>query len=211
MKIFFDFDDVLFDTRRFKEDYFRIFEKHGVSRKIFDECYYEPLSKEKIKNYNPENHIRRVCKKTGIKLSVFEKEIGIFLQDTSEYVFEEVDEALKNFKRDELAIISFSKTEFQKAKIFRSGIVKLFCEVEIVNVLKGEAISKMIKEGKLSLKQEIFFIDDRAEQLRSVKGICPQVVTILCDRKEGRYHDRKNKLCDYRIRKLGELEKIIYA
>ena len=40
MKVFIDFDDVLFNTRDFKRDLINIFIKNGVSRKQFTEEGY---------------------------------------------------------------------------------------------------------------------------------------------------------------------------
>ncbi len=209
MKILFDFDDVLFNTRKFKKDYFEIFKRHGVSKNVFDECYYDSLDEKDIKHYDPTEHIRKICEKIEIDLKVFNEEIEDFLRDTSGYVFKDVLPVLEKFQKTELQILSFSKTNFQKTKIYNSGIVNFFDQIRITNQMKGKVISEMIHAEEAVKKQRIFFIDDRVEQLESVKWKCPQVATILCDRKEGRYHDKMNNFCDYGINNLEELEKIV--
>ena len=108
MKIFFDFDDVLFNSKQFKEDYFSIFKKRGVSRKIFEACYYDPLDERNIKLYDPMGHIKRVCSEIGIDVTTLEAEISAFVADTSDYVFADVVGALARFQRKQLCIVSFS-------------------------------------------------------------------------------------------------------
>lgn len=209
MRIFIDFDDVLFNTKKFKEDCFGIFQGKGVSRKIFDECYYDPLDNRNIKVYDVRGHISRICKKMGLDAAVFEEEVGAFVADTSQYVFSDVAETLKKFHKKDLNIISFSVTNFQKSKIVGSDVAKFFNKIRIVNVLKGAVVAEIIEKEKMQDEKELYFIDDRTEQLESVKKRCPQVKTILCVRREGRYRDRKNKYCDYKIANLKELAGII--
>lgn len=209
MRIFIDFDDVLFNTKKFKEDYFKIFKKRGVSRKIFDECYFNPLDNESIKVYDAMEHIKRICARVKIDALVFEQEISDFVEDTSQYVFSDVAETLKKFQKKDLTIVSFSQTNFQKSKIIGSGVARFFSKVEIVNVLKGEVIAETIKKDNLQDDQEIYFIDDRTAQIKSVKVANPRVKTILCLRADGRYRDRRNKYCDYKIANLKEVRGII--
>jgi FMN phosphatase YigB (HAD superfamily) len=135
MKIFIDFDDVLFNTKKFKEDYFKIFKKRGVSKKVFKECYFDPLDSRDIKNYDPTSHIKRVCGKIKIDASTLKKEIENFTADTRKYVLFDVMDFLDKFEKKDLNIISFSITDFQKAKVYNSGLIKFFDKVKIVNSL----------------------------------------------------------------------------
>lgn len=209
MKIFFDFDDVLFNTGKFKEDYFKIFKKYGVTKDIFDACYYDPLEKGEIKSYNPTGHIKRICEKVNMNKGAFEEDVALFLEDTSEYIFKDVLRVLSGFSPNQLAIVSFSKTQFQKAKIYNSGIFDFFGEIEVVDEMKGRIISEMVGNEGMCLGQKIFFVDDRIEQIEDVKKTHPSVITVLCSRKEGRYHDQKNKSCDYEVVDLRELKLIV--
>jgi FMN phosphatase YigB (HAD superfamily) len=209
MKLFFDFDDVLFNTKKFKEDCYAIFKKKGVSRSFFDECYYDPLDTASIRVYDVVKHIERICQKTNRDCSILEHAVAIFVADTKKYVFADVSDVLSGFHKKDLDILSFSKTNFQKAKINGSGITSFFNKITIINSLKGEEMAKIIKKEKLGSSEEVYFIDDRVEQIEDVKKRCPQVKTILCVRPEGRYRDRKNKHCDYRITSLREIKKII--
>jgi len=210
MKIFIDFDDVLFNTKRFKLGYLKCFEKYGVSKEMFDECYYDPLSRGSIKKYDPAKHIRRIfAKHKNIKREL-EKEIVKFTTDTKKYIFPDVLEFVKKNKRNDLFIISYSKTDLQKAKIANSGISNFFKAVEITNKLKSGAIGMLLKKEKIKCSEEaVYFIEDRAEQIENVKKKYPQIKTILLKRKGGRYFDEKNSYCDFECANLSQVKKVI--
>lgn len=206
MLIFFDFDDVLFNTKEFKKDYFSLFKKNGISRRVFEECYYDSLDKNEIKIYSPINHINRICQKEKVDISKIRIEIINFIRDTSHYVFDDVNLILNKDLKDKMYIVSFSKTNFQKSKIFNSGLVDYFKSVKIINKLKGSEVQKIMKKES---HQIAYFIDDRINQIDDVKLINPQVKTILLRRKEGRYLDRRSENCDFVAKNIKDILKII--
>ena len=209
MLIFLDFDDVLFNTRKFKDDYFDLFKKRGVAKEVFEKFYYDPLDKRKTKSYSPAEHIRRVCQQTRLNYSEFEEEVMRFTQNTNRYVFKDTVKFLENFSKKELYLISFSKTNFQKSKIFNSGVAKYFNQIKIVDELKGETIKKIIKSKANDTSERLYFIDDRVEHLTDAKIKNPNIITIFLLRKEGRHKDRKNKFCDHQVTSIKEILKII--
>ncbi|MGW8184770.1 MAG: hypothetical protein ACWGHO_01495 [Candidatus Moraniibacteriota bacterium] len=209
MLIFLDFDDVLFNTRKFKDDYFDLFKKRGVTKDVFEKFYYDPLDKRNTKSYSPVGHIRRVCRQSQLNYSEFEEDVMRFTQNTDRYVFNDTIKFLENFSKKELCLISFSKTNFQKSKIFNSGITKYFNQIEIVDELKGKAIKKIIKLKASNISERIYFIDDRVEHLTDAKIKNPNIITIFLLRKEGRHRDRRNKFCDYKVTSTREILKII--
>lgn len=209
MLIFLDFDDVLFNTKRFKADYFKLFKKRGIAKSIFEKFYYDPLDERKTKSYSPSAHIKRICNQTQLDYREFEAATMQFTRDTSKYVFKDTIKFLDNLSQGELCLISFSKTNFQKSKIFNSGLTKYFSQIKIVNELKGKEIKKIIKNKYNSINKEIYFIDDRVEHIADAKIKNPDVATILFIRKEGQHHDRKNKFCDYSVKSTKEILKII--
>ncbi|MDX9913327.1 MAG: hypothetical protein RBS77_01975 [Candidatus Moranbacteria bacterium] len=209
MLIFLDFDDVLFNTRKFKDDYFDLFKKRGVTKDVFEKFYYDPLDKRNTKSYSPIGHIKRVCRQSQLNYSEFEEDVMQFTQNTDRYVFNDTIKFLENFSKKELCLISFSKTNFQKSKIFNSGIIKYFNQIEIVDELKGKAIEKIIKLKSSDISERIYFIDDRVEHLTDAKIKNPNIITIFLLRKEGRHRDRRNKFCDYKVTSTREILKII--
>jgi FMN phosphatase YigB (HAD superfamily) len=209
MLIFFDFDDVLFNTKKFKDDYFELFKRRGVSKKIFEFFYYDLADTRKTKTYSPKQHVKRVCDCVPLDYRHLEVDIMKFLQDTSSYVFKDVVNCLKNFSKKELHLISFSKTNFQKMKISNSGVAKYFNQIKIVDELKGSAIKKSIKDKCVKSEEKIYFIDDRVEHLKDAKIKNPEITTIFFLRKEGRHRDRANKYCDYSITDIKKIFEII--
>lgn len=209
MKIFIDFDDVLFNTEKFKIEYFRIFKSFGIPEKIFDECYYDPLRNSGIKEYNPKNHIQRILEKTGSDFPLLEEKIIDFVSDTGAYIFPDVENFLKNFKKEDLFIVSFSLTRFQLSKIFNSGISDFFRKVEVVNDKKSRAVRFLIEEERLNMSESFYFLDDRVEHIGDVKRKFPFIKSILVRRPEGRYKEERNEYCDFQVENLDQVRVIL--
>jgi trehalose-6-phosphate synthase len=80
----------------------------------------------------------------------------------------------------------------------------------ITSKTKEETLGDVFKDKSNSLKEKVFFLDDRTEQICGVKKKFPYVTTILIKRPEGRYQDmKKDKYCDFEAHNLKEAEKII--
>lgn len=210
MKIFIDFDDVLFNTKEFIADMQLIFYKHGISKDDFAKTYssithYSVKSDRKMRTYDPYLHFKQI-NQGGINTEKLERGFRYFLKNTNKYIFKDVSAFLKNVERKEIFILSFGTNKFQKEKIKNSGINKFFNKIIVSNhVEKGRAIKKIIGESK----EKFYFIDDRVEFLREVKNRYPFAETFLIRRKEGRYKDRKNKYCDHSVNNLEQVLKII--
>ncbi|PIP28196.1 MAG: hypothetical protein COX29_02535 [Candidatus Moranbacteria bacterium CG23_combo_of_CG06-09_8_20_14_all_35_22] len=209
MKIFLDFDDVLFNTKKFIQDEIDIFRKYGISEEIFKKHYYQYGKNKKgkiIKKYNLKKQLQGIKKELNINIDNIENELRIFLSIVSRYIFSDTVLFLKQFERKELFLISYSKTEFQKLKIKNSGLANYFEKIKITNGNKEEEMLKFIGKNK---KEELFFIDDRVDYILKVKKKIPQIKTILLKRKEGRYDNEKNKYCDFVAKNLKQALKII--
>jgi FMN phosphatase YigB (HAD superfamily) len=213
MKIFVDFDDVLFNTKKFKENFLKkVFIRNGITEEIFNKYYYQRYEDgvgKEVMRYDFERQLQKIEKEINIDTKKIEKEFRQFLNDTSEYVFSDVGLFFEKFKKNELFVISFSDTQFQKIKIGNSKISKYVKKINITNGDKSQEILEIIKKEKIK-DEDIFFIDDRAEYITEVKKKIPQVKTILMRRKEGRYKNNENKNCDFIVKNLEEVLKIIH-
>ena len=181
-----------------------------MSEEIFKKHYYQYFKNkkgEKTRRYNLTSHLAGVKKELGIDIEKLEKEIKRFIKNTSEYVFKDVGFFLREFKKSDLILISFSKTEFQKIKINNSKLVNFFEKIIVTNSSKSTEILRIIKSNKT--KKGYFFIDDRVDYVSEVKKKVPIVCTILVRRKEGRYKEPVNKYCDFEVKNLKEALKII--
>ncbi|KKP79743.1 MAG: hypothetical protein A2271_00370 [Candidatus Moranbacteria bacterium RIFOXYA12_FULL_35_19] len=211
MKIFVDFDDVLFNTRKFVIDYKKIFKSYGISEKIYDKYYYNyPVNKNKsFKKYNSIMHVREIGKNFPINARKIEKDIDNFIKNTRKYIFKDAYEFVSKYSKKDLYIISFPKIGFQEKKIKNSGMNKYFEKSISTSGLKSNVIRELIKEKKIEKNETIYFIDDRLESIEDMKKKNPQIITILLGRKEGRHKYLGKGNSDYKAVNLGKVLKII--
>ena len=211
MIIFFDFDDVLFNTKDFYKSIKNIFLKNGVSEQIFLKYYKDPrLKKEKgtVRKYNPYKQIERMGK-LGINTEKIKKDLLKLLKDTRKYVFRDGVRFLEKIKNEDLYIVSYGDSRFQKEKIKGSGISKYFKRISIASSTKAIAIRKILKNKKPKIGEALIFIDDRVKFLKDIKKSYPGMVTILFKSPLGRYDDEKTNYCDFEVKNFGEISKMI--
>lgn len=205
MKIFIDFDDVIFNTSEFVKDLKKKFYSFGVSEELFQRHYYDPKEKDKLlRKYSPERQIDRISKEIEIDSERLKKEVENIFRNTNKYIFSDAEPFLKNFDRKNLYLISFGDKKTQKRKIDNLKIIRYFNQVKILQGKKSEVIKKLT--GK---EAEAYFIDDRTKFMDDVKKSIQQIKTILFKRKEGRYNDKRNKYCDFEAENFKEALKII--
>jgi len=213
MKVFIDFDDVLFYSKKFIQDEKKIFRKYKISEELFQKHYYQYRKDKKgnlIRIYNLKKQLRGIKKEKKMDIEPIRKELEVFLKDTGKYIFNDVENFLKKFEKKNLFIISYSKTDFQKNKIKNSGIPKYFKKIIITDEEKFKALKRIIDTEKTK-NEEIFFLEDRTDYIAGIKNEIPWVKTILMRRPQGRYKDEVLACCDFRIKNLKEAEKIINA
>ncbi len=211
MKIFIDFDDVLFNTKNFVEDIKKIFEKHGVSETLFKRYYKElPAKKgdEKVRKYNPYKQMERV-KALGIETKGIEKEFKKLVKNTKNYLFEDGVKFLREFEDEDLYVVSFGNKKFQGEKIKNSGIGKYIKRTLIIEASKAIGIRKILRRKNLKPGEALIFVDDRAKFLKDIKKTYPGMVTFLMKRKEGRYDDKRTKYCDFEMENFNQAIDII--
>ena len=208
MKIFIDFDDVIFNTRRFKADFEVIFSQFGITANVFAENYFNYPPNKKgfpMRTYILEKHLAKINQVASFARPILEKNIGIFLEATRKYVFPDVENFLKNFSPPELFLISHGDKNFQGKKIKNTRLESYFSAISISSDQKSRTIYPWMKKGE----EKKFFLDDRVHYLEEVKKSLPEITTILIQRPEGCYHDRKNKYCDFKAKNFKEAWKII--
>lgn len=205
---FIDFDDTLFNTKKFKKRLIKIFLKNGVSEKRFAEFYYNQ------NKYNPEKQINGLSKKYKIDKIKLKNDMDKFAGDTSKFLFKETVyflQKLKKGKNNRLILISYGYSEFHQQKILNSGISKFFHETIIMDKKKIDLIKK---HPKTSQADYLYFLEDHPEQLDySFNKIKQDIKTDSCFKKlfiirikhkEGRYSNIKTEHNFYEIKKLNE-------
>lgn len=213
MKVFIDFDDVIFNTKKFKHDFKDMIVEHGVSGEIFDKYYNDPLDSRAIKTFDPWLQIERIHdNEIKIDKKKMNNLVDEFIADMSCYLFADVFDFVRTVDVGNISIVSFGEREFQTRKVLNSGIGKFIKNIVITQDSKAVAISDILEKEKIDSSENIFFLDDRIEQIREVKEKLPEIISILLKRPEGRYQEmQKEKCCDYEAHNLKEAQEIIKA
>jgi len=210
MKIFIDFDDVIFNTKQFKEDLKDLFSAQGISPEVFGRYYRDPADNRAVKTFNPWMHAALICGEIGCDAEKIGKAIDIFMGDISRYIFPDVPGFVDRAGKSNVCVVSFGNAEFQNKKIRNSQLEKYIKDVFVTEGAKCEVIAEVLRDEKIGKDKKIFFIDDRVEQIHEVKEKFPYIVTIFIKRPEGRYQEmEKEGCCNFQIRNLAEAEKII--
>ncbi|MCX6752161.1 MAG: HAD hydrolase-like protein [Candidatus Nomurabacteria bacterium] len=177
MKFIFDFDDVLFDTKKLKENIFRCLGEISISKNT-EEKYYEefksmgtPFSLKEFLS----SLLTRENKKKDTTEDIYEKIMSLSLNLANT----ELLKIIKKLGKKNCYIVTSGDEEFQLDKIRRSNIDDYFCEILVAPHSKKGIIEKICKENK---GEQIIFVDDKIkffEDLDMTK--CPNLKTILFD------------------------------
>lgn len=208
MKIFLDFDDVLFNTRDFRKDRDIFLQRHGIRDEYLDQAYVREFSDKKT-GYSLEKHLGRVKHDFLRELDVENVLLDFYgeMKFLQKYVFSDVPkfiESLRGGRNNKIIILSFGEDDFQRKKIEGSGLSSLVDEVIVTEKKKADMLKGIV--GKK--EEKVFFLDDRVQYMKEMKEIFPFVKTILVSRPEGRYHDARDKWCDFEVQNLEEAKRI---
>jgi FMN phosphatase YigB (HAD superfamily) len=166
MKYIFDFDDTLFDTKKFKELIFDTLMKSGVERDVA------------ISKYNDE---RRTGKPFSLRnfLLKFDRadKYELIMSHCPFLLNTNLIDTVRRLGRENCYIVTHGDTEFQKDKIEKSGIKSFFADIKMTPVGKKEQIQEICK---LNEKDEVVFIDDKPK-FANEKGLnlIPNLTTIV--------------------------------
>lgn len=209
MIIFIDFDDVLFYTKKFKDDLKEVFRTHGVSNDDYIK-YYFPHGDDIPKTYDPRAQIERICAYKPVAKKPLMDAVNEFLkQKTSQYLFEDVKEFFQRTRKHSVIVLSFGEKKMQHEKIANCDIGEFIADVLITEDLKSKAVADFLGRKKME-HEKMIFLDDRVEQLADMKKYFPQIRTIWVHRPEGRYQEQtKESCCDFDASSLLEAVEII--
>jgi len=210
VKILIDFDDVILNTNKFRKDYKKVYAPYGINAAVFEQYYKKSVRYEKsIVLYDPEDHLKELKRGENIKITELRKSIYKFAANSRKYVFKDVKKFLFKFKKDDIIIITHSKSKFQKIKLKNSGLKKFVKKIIQTGKLKASSVKKLATQKIIKRGESVYFLDDRVEQINEVKKNNPSVITILIRRKEGRFRDEKTKFCDFEAKNLKAAYQII--
>lgn len=209
MRIFVDFDDVLFNTRDFTSYLKEIFREFEISDELFHQTYEEVKMNTGGKDfsYNFENHVQILKSYLGFDATALLEKLQATIKDTSRFLFSDSLSFLESLKNQghSILVLSFGDTDYQGRKIGGSGIEKFADGIIITQESKESALQKQ----QLRQNESAYFFDDRVHFLEGAKKIFPSLSTVLVSRPEGRYTDERNEFCDYQVFSLTEGKSVI--
>ncbi len=176
MKLLLDFDDTIFDNRKFKAYFFKMLEDAGVpSGKA---TVYYSADREVHEVYSPQRFLNNLATQETLskKPEAIYSEI---LEAVPQFVNEPVVGLVKKLGKEHCYIISQGQEEYQADKINNSGVKSLFKEIIIVPSSKKEAIENICREFP---NEKIVFADDKPKFLEDLNGDhMANLVTVLFD------------------------------
>ena len=204
MKIFLDFDDCLFDTKTFIENFRGVFAACGIPEEV--QVSTAVVMKDGTVGgwYDPERHIALLAETCVFDHAQLRTKIEAFLSDTERFLFPEVTDFLSLMTKcgHTLYILSYGDDNFQVKKIRGTGIDHFFEKIVVTREDKALAMGSELGSGS----DDVWFIEDRTGYIASVKKMWPHMRMVLLRRKEGRYYesDVPDGSCDFVAANLAE-------
>lgn len=204
MKIVLDFDDTIFNTQGLIDEFLDIYKRENFSKEEFRNGYKQV--KEKFKDFDLKLISDALYNLRQFNREKVNREINYILNKAGRHVYSDFIDFTRNFKKDDLMLLSYGTTKFQKEKIEKSRIVPLLSEIVITKNDKADDFKNITRKYS---DEKIFFIDDRADQVDSVKKEFPQIIILKMERLQGRYIKTKSELADYVVKDFHEAKDII--
>lgn len=202
--IFIDFDDVLFNTRAFKKNYFRVFSRFGVPARKAIEAYLE--MRKDIGRDDPRIHIARLKKQYhSLRGAELENALYRLRGRGREYVFKDVVPFLRSLRGSgrRMELISSGDPRVQRKKILSSGLNRCFNGK--IHLVDNDYKSKTVKEVFGRKKTAFVFIDDKKTTVDEIKKTFPYSFVIQVVR----HRDQERaRAADLVVRSLKELHRL---
>ncbi len=175
MKFIFDFDDVLFHAKDFKKRMYTCLNNVGVSFNRAEEYYQKVRGGE----FSLKNYISELLKIEKVDTITIEDVYENIMRECPNFINKELVSIVKELGKTNCYLVTYGEYEFNKAKVERSGLAPLFCEIKIVSGSKKEIIYDICGRNK---DEKIIFIDDKIQFFEDLDlKKCPNLKTILYD------------------------------
>ena len=205
MIIVIDFDGVLFDDRKFKKEYIRIFADAGVTMREYEGAYRESKNAHGG-SYHPDTHLLLLKKMhTDFSIALIKKKRAELVALSFRYVFKDAEPFLASQKKKGLSLYMLSTgMGFQKKKIKSSGLSRYFKKIKIIpDSSKGAAMLRLLRGLR---KEHFIFIDDKKEIVEEIKRAFPRASVIQMARHKG---ERKSRGVDAVAKNFSEVARVI--
>ena len=207
MKIFIDFDDTIFATKKLKKDLqIKLWEEFYIPEKNFQKIrdHFSGTFGKKGENYTFDRYVEVVSDIAHSDVQSIRTILHDFFdRDLSNYIFDDVIDTLKNLQGHKLILLSYGDQDFQMRKIRGSGIGVYFDEVVITSGDKYDMMKNFIDSDEI-----LMLVDDKSVYFTSMKNHNNKNISV-----HRIYEDEKcmSDLCDYHLVYFSELSEIIYS
>lgn len=183
MKLIIDFDDVIFDTTRFKDYFFKALAIYGITnaRKLYE---------EERKNNKPFSllsfigqaldglDIQQELKKNNVKAHIL---YGELMNAGAFFINEEMIAIIKKVGRQNCFIVTSGDKDFQNDKITKTKLTDLCQKVYVVPDTKKDIVKELCT---FFSSEVVIFIDDKSKFFADVDmKVCKNLKTVLYDDK----------------------------
>jgi len=204
MKIYLDFDDTILDTNGFIQELVRVFNAAGFTEKDFYDNYAR--TKEKVGDFDIDTLFDFFAHQQQFDMRKTRRSVDNLFSNVDVFVHNDFFDFAKEFGRDKLAILSYGTTPSQREKIENSKIVPYFGEIIVTNKSKEENFRDIVAQHP---DKQLFFVEDKADQIDKVKALAPQVVTMKIERPNGRFVHTQSDLTDHVVKDFYDVADII--
>lgn len=179
MKLIVDFDDVLFDTARFKSYIFKTMEIHGVNnvKDFYDKerKINKPFSLRYFIQYAID--ITEKENDTMKKIYNVEEIYNNIISACPFFINDNMVEIMKNEGKQNCFIVTNGEIEYQNDKISKTGIGELCQKVYIVPRTKKDVIKELCTFFSSEI---VIFIDDKSKFFEDIDmEVCKNLTTVL--------------------------------
>lgn len=203
MKLFIDFDGVLFNSEKFRRDLIGQIEKSGFSSQEVNDTYVAECLDG---NYLPADHLARLEKIHKFNFRLAETRVESLITNAKKYLFFDVEGSLKSISKlpeYQLELISLGHPKFQPRKIKKTGIKKYFKKLHFTSIPKVEYLQGIVK-----VDEKFIIVDDRGDALEEISKKFPKAITIEM-RRVKEIHDPAERPSNFRGSKITNLEQLI--
>lgn len=205
-----DFDGVLFDSIKFKEDHIKVFARCGISRRGYEETYREAKDLTNG-HYVPIKHYALIAKHTpslsDVLLHEAREASAALVKKSWRYVYGDAKAFLRWCEEYSIALALVSTGDsFQKRKISASGLAPFFKKVIVTKKISKVAglrtVMRALAHGWM------VFVDDKSMVVDDVKKQLPETFVIQMRR----HHKQEvSKQVDARVRNFAGVKKIMHV
>lgn len=204
MKIYLDFDDTILNTDGFVKELIRIFSGAGFTAEDFYDNYEK--TKEKVGDFDLDTIFNLFVAQKEFDARRIRRSVDNIFSNIDVFVYGDFFDFVKEFPKEELAMLSYGTTSCQRDKIENAKIVPYFSELVVTPRSKEESFPDILRAHP---EEEIFFVEDKADQIDRVKLVAPFITAMKMERPEGRHTHGRSQAADYVVHDFHEVADII--